>query len=215
MLKLDSSVYLDGIQGDVALVLSACQNVTTLTPPVLIADIRNQVEAGQLQPFTDEAFNQYLLRISNLALDNSVLTNAEISVFNTIREYLNPAPSLSCCGGTALPLDSEVEFIANPRAGTGASGDQTYQYEWRVALDGEFTCDIAKVNAFLTLTEATIDQEDVVLLPLGCVGGKMTFAFLWSSYDDDPVTGELTADLDLLDANDNVLGGTITKVITL
>lgn len=182
MFKLDASVYLDGLEAETCLLLSSLQNIATLTPPVTVASMRSQLETGQIQPFTTAAFDQYLTRLYGLPLDETVLTAAEITILQNIRDYLQPAPSWDCCG-TATPAAGLITMAIYPRIGSG-----TFEYEIQAQCDPSVTCDLASIQMTITPTGGAPAPtvSPVTLDKLGCVGGSNVFTILWSDYAANP-----------------------------
>ena len=184
MYKLKPSAFATGIDSESCLLLSSLQNITALPVPVEISDIRAQLETGQIQPFSDSGFNQYLSRLYGLDLDQTALTPGEITILNVIREYLDPPPSFNCCGGVNYPsLTTDFDLIMNPRVGS-----ITFEYEVRVELNNSFTCDLTDVAVSINVI-AGPNPNTVAFThnDLGCINGKRTFSFLWESFFADPI----------------------------
>ena len=180
MFKLAPTVFLDGLESESALLLSALQNIAALTPPVAVASMRSQLETGQLQPFTDAGFNQYITRCYGLPLDNSALTAAERTILQNIREYISPAPSLSCCG-VETPSIALTSIVAYPRIGTA-----TFEHELQVVFDSEVTCDVSSVEVTLTPLAAApaATVSPVTCLLLGCYDSSAVYSFLFVDFID-------------------------------
>lgn len=209
MIKLQSGVYIGNSQSQAATELSALQNILTLSEPITVAAIRNQIEDGQEQPFSDEAFSQYLNRLSNLSVNYSLLDASERTVFNVIREYLNPSPALNCCSGVLIPSAGDVTLEANSRVGS-----LTFEHELRFIFNGLFSCVIDSIDISLTIEGVTPTPSTLTAQSLGCVDGLATFSYLWVAFDADPTGLDLNVAATLKDSSGATLGS-FEKVITL
>jgi hypothetical protein len=164
-----------------------------LTPvvilPVTIQVIRDKLNNGQVGVVDEASFVQFLNRLYSLDLDRSALTSGEISVLNTIFEYLNPPASLSCCGGVLYPTTvGDFDLALTVRLGTTSS-----EREVVVSLNSLFSCDIFDVECDVIKIDplsGTPIPSTFVLNKLGCVGGSQTFKYLWLGFTFDPA-GEI------------------------
>ena len=183
MYKLEASTLNTGIDSETCMLLGSLQNISSLTPPVAVADIRLQLESGQISPFSDAGFDNFLTRIYSLNLDYSVLTAAELSILNTIREYLQPLPNFSCCGSALLPtVAADFTIVFSPRVGSA-----TFEHSITLTLDSEFTCDIFDIGMSIAVSAGPNPLVfNPVLDSIGCVGGKQTFLYLWDGFVADP-----------------------------
>ena len=185
MYKLDASTFDVGIDSETCLLLSSLQNISQLATPVTVAAIRAQLETGQISTFSDEGFDQFLNRLYSLDLDRSALNAAEISILNTIFEYLDPPASLSCCGGVGFPtVPADFDLALTLRTGT-----TSFEREVTLGLNNLYSCDIFDVECDVIKTNplsGTPIPATFVLNKLGCVGGKQTFKYLWLAFTFDP-----------------------------
>ena len=192
MYKLNASAFDVGLDSETCLLLSSLQNIASLypvlpsDPPVTIAVIRAQLETGQVSTFDDAAFDQFLNRLYSLDLDKSALNANEISVLNTIFEYLDPPANLSCCGGVLFPsLPTDASLLVSERVG---SNDLEYSVD--VALNDLFSCDIFDIELTLIVPVGAPNpvSNPVTLDKLGCVESKQTFKKLWLEFAVTPAT---------------------------
>jgi len=189
MYKLQPSVFSIGIDSETCSLLSSLQNISQLAAPVAIADIRAQLETGQVSTFTDAGFDQFLNKLYALDLDTTALVAAEITILNVIREYLDPPASLSCCNGIGLPAtDADFDLSLNLRVGTSS-----FEYEVNLALNNSYSCDIFDIECDIIKIDplsGTPIPPTIVLNKIGCVNGKQTFSKLWLDFTFDP-TGDI------------------------
>jgi len=198
--KLALDNFTLGLEVQSALVLAALQNMATLTPPILEADMRTQLETGQFQAFSNAGWNNFLTIVQSISLDESVLTAAEVSIMNTLRAAVNPEPSFRCCGAT--PVTSVLTVInARPRIGSA-----TFEHEIEVKLLGEVDCNIKSID--VTLTPQTTEPVLTSANPFKATfnrcneNGDQLFSFLWTTYGADPTTGVYTINYDFKDSVD-------------
>jgi len=156
-------------------------NAAVFTPPVTVANIKAALDAGQPQPYSTEAFDKYLLDAYNLPIDTTLLTLAERTIFNTIREHLEPPPSAACCG-------VDVPSAANTtRAVFDKIGDD-FKYELQIQFDIGVDCNAFDVLVGLSAvggSPAPIGSP-YVCQNLGCVGGKWVFSKLYIDFAASP-----------------------------
>ena len=198
--KLALDNYVLGLEVQSALVLAALQNIATLTPPILEADMRNQLETGQFQAFSNAGWGNFLSIVQAISLDESVLTAAEVSIMNTLRAAVNPPPSFRCCGIT--PVVSALTSIgANARIGSA-----TFEHEIEIKLLGEVDCNIKSID--VTLTPNTVEPVLTSANPFKVLfkecnaTGDQLFSFLWATYGADPTGGIYTINYDFKDSTD-------------
>ena len=213
MYKLNPSAFNVGLDSETCLLLSSLQNIASLypalptDPPVTIAAIRAQLETGQVSTFNDAAFDQFLNRLYSLDLDYSALNANEISVLNTIFEYLDPPANLSCCGGVGYPsTGADITMRFDPRVGS-----LTNEYSIELQLNNNFSCDIFDVWVNVSFALGGIPQTNpFVMQKLGCVDGKQTFKFLWLGFSATPVGGNYSFACDFRDSTGAILGSGVT-----
>jgi hypothetical protein len=184
-----------------------------LTPvvilPVTIQVIRDKLNNGQVGVVDEASFVQFLNRLYSLDLDRSALTSGEISVLNTIFEYLNPPASLSCCSGVDYPsVGADVTMRFNPRVGSA-----TFEYSIELQLNSSFSCDIYDVLVNVSYALGGIPQTTpFVMNKIGCVGGKQSFIMqgVWLDFSATPVGGNYSFACDFRDSAGVILGNGVT-----
>jgi len=200
---LQSSATEDGLQSETAFIESALlwiANPAVFAPPVLVADIRAALEAGQPVGYMVTAmFDQYLQRIYDLPIVDASLTLAERTILNNIREYLDPPPSLACCGSD-LPSALNTSSGQNLRVGTG-----TFEYELQIKASADVTCAVDHVVVTITPgagvpPAATVSPVTCNLL--GCNSSGFTiFSKLWVDFVGSPVGGNYNLSADFKDSS--------------
>jgi len=190
---------------DACTTLAALQAIAGISP-FTIAAARSQLETGQPQAFSNAAFKDYLTKLYNLPVTYSSLTTAEKTVLNVIREYIEPAPYLACCG-TGNPEVEGVTFELIHKAGS------TADYEARVQFTTPYSCDIVKVIATETSGTTPAATTPITINLLGCRDGFNTYSYLWQTFAGVP-SGTYTFDLVFKDVDDVVVGSTLTKSVT-
>lgn len=191
---LTTSQFLSGLQQNSCKLLQSLRHITEVSP-FTIADVRIQLEAGQIQPFTDDAFRDYLTELYNLEIDYSALSPSEITVLNVIREFITPLPTSACCGSDVPTLLNTTQ-VYNDRVGT-----LTFEKEARVEFDNSVTCDVFDVEmawAPVGLAPALISTTNY-LNQLGCVNDKNVFSFLWIDFVADPSGFTYNVDMNIRD----------------
>jgi hypothetical protein len=194
---LQASQFAEGLQSYTALLLESIRQVT-LVSPFNIPDARTALELNQITTFSDAGFDQYLTELYSLDLDYTLLTAAEITVLNVIREYLQPAPSFNCCG-VDVPSPLNFSFAFNDRVGSA-----TFEKEIRAELFDTVTCDVFSIE----LTFGTVTPGPPVITPagpitlssLGCINGKSVYSFLWVDFSFDPTGFTFDVDFDFKDS---------------
>lgn len=203
---LTTSQFNSGLQQNSCKLLDSLRYIS-LVSPFVIADVRTQLELNQIQPFTDDAFRDYLTEIYNLELDYSLLTAAEITVLNVLREFIAPLPSSGCCGADAPTLLNTTQ-VYNPRVGSAS-----FEKEARIELDDTVTCDVFDIQLSVNPqggSPATLVPTNI-LNQLGCVNNKNVFSYLWLDFASDP-TG-FTYDVEI-NLRDNVAGSIVNLITT-
>jgi hypothetical protein len=179
---LQASQFAEGLQSYTALLLESIRQIT-LVSPFNVPDARTALELNQITTFSDAGFDQYLTEIYSLDLDYSLLTAAEITVLNVIREYLQPAPSFNCCGVDApSALNYTKEFNARV-------GSVTWEKELRALLMDTVTCNVFNIEVTIIPVAAAPAPvlTPVTLSSLGCINGKSVYSYLWVDFAADPV----------------------------
>ena len=191
---LQASQFAEGLQSYTALLLESIRQIT-LVSPFNIPDARTALELNQITTFSDAGFDQYLTELYSLDLDYTLLTPAEITVLNVIREYLQPPPSFNCCG---VDMPSLLNYTKeyNDRIGSA-----TWEKELRVSLMDTVTCDVFNIEATFGLVAGPpLVVNPVTLNSLGCINGKSVYSFLWIDFIADPVGQIYDLDLDFKDS---------------
>tara|TARA_R110000824_G_scaffold165265_1_gene341838 strand:+ start:74 stop:706 length:633 start_codon:yes stop_codon:yes gene_type:complete len=192
---LQASQFAEGLQSYTALLLESIRQIT-LVSPFNVPDARTALELNQITTFSDAGFDQYLTEIYSLDLDYTLLTAAEITVLNVIREYLQPAPSFNCCGVDApSALNYTKEF--NTRIGS-----LTWEKELRANLFDTVTCDVFSIEVTFTpvgIAPALV-VNPVTLNSLGCISGLSVYSYLWVDFVADPATESYDLNFDFKDS---------------
>ena len=136
---LTASQFAAGLQQNSAKLLQSLRHITEVSP-FNIPDVRIQLELNQIQPFSDSAFRSFLSELYNLEIDFSLLTPTELTVVNVIREFLDPPPTLACCG-TEIPTLLNTAQVYNDRIGSAS-----FEKEARMELDSDVTCDVFDIE---------------------------------------------------------------------
>jgi len=197
---LTTSQFNSGLQQNSCKLLQSLRHITEVSP-FNIPDVRIQLETGQIQPFTDDAFRDFLTELYNLELDYSALSPSEITVLNVIREFITPLPSSACCGADVPTLLNTTQ-VYNDRVGSAS-----FEKEARIEFDNTVTCDVFDIESTWTpvgLAPAVISTVNV-LNQLGCVNDKNVFSFLWLDFVSDPSGFTYNVDINIRDD----VGGTI------
>ena len=181
MYKLLPVNYIGENETQQMLALATLQKFALIVP-FTIADARNELETGQIQPFSDDAFYKLIFKCWSLPIDESFLTAQERAVLNVMRDFLQPDPSKDCCGSD--PLASVlITYSANP-----IPSDPNYRNELRVTLEPNATCALAEIEATLVpvgpAPAPTVNP--VTLYTIGCVNGDWVFSYLWLEFGSDP-----------------------------
>ncbi len=191
---LTTSQFNSGLQQNSCKLLQSLRHITEVSP-FIIADVRIQLETGQIQPFTDDAFRDFLTELYNLELDYTSLSASEITVMNVIREFISPLPSSACCGADVPTLLNTTQ-VYNDRIGSAS-----FEKEARIELDDTVTCDVFDIEVAWTPTggaPALISTVNI-LNQLGCVNNKNVFSFLWLDFVADPTGFTYNVDINLRD----------------
>lgn len=200
---LQSSQFLSGLQSNTALLLESLRQIT-LVSPFTVAAAKTALELNQVSTFNTQAFNAFLLQLYSLDLDVSLLTTAEKTVLNVIREYIQPQPNFNCCGSDTPTLAAYTKEV-NARVGSA-----TFEKEFRLNLADTVTCDVFNIEVTFAPVAAApaLTANPVTLNPLGCVNGKSVYSFLWLDFVADP-TGK-TYDLTI-----NFKNSTGTSIVSI
>lgn len=200
---LQSSQFLSGLQSNTALLLESLRQIT-LVSPFTVAAAKTALELNQVSTFNTQAFDAFLLQLYSLDLDVSLLTTAEKTVLNVIREYIQPQPNFNCCGSDTPTLAAYTKEV-NARVGSA-----TFEKEFRLNLADTVTCDVFNIEVTFTPVAAApaLTANPVTLNPLGCVNGKSVYSFLWLDFVADPTGG--TYDLTI-----NFKNSTGTSIVSI
>jgi len=197
---LTTSQFNSGLQQNSCKLLNSLRYISQVSP-FNIADVRIQLETGQIQPFTDDAFRDYLTELYNLEIDYTSLSASEITVLNVLREFITPLPSSACCGADVPTLLNTTQ-VYNDRVGSAS-----FEKEARIEFDNTVTCDVFDIEMAWTpvgVAPALISISNV-LNQLGCVNDKNVFSFLWIDFVADPTGFTYNVDMNIRDD----VGGTI------
>jgi len=200
---LTTSQFNSGLQQNSCKLLNSLRYISQVSP-FNIPDVRIQLELNQIQPFTDDAFRDFLTELYNLELDYSALSPSEITVLNVIREFITPLPSSACCGADVPTLLNTMQ-VYNDRVGSAS-----FEKEARIEFDNTVTCDVFDIEMAWTpvgLAPAVISTVNV-LNQLGCVNDKNVFSFLWLDFVADPSGFTYNVDINIRDD----VGGTIVAL---
>lgn len=183
--KLLNTNYTNGLEAQAILALSTLKQFATLTPPVLEADMRTEVDAGQApNAISDAGWTVLVNELGALPLDEPALTPAEASIVNTIREIATPLPQEQCCG-LATPVDGLFSIAAVQRVGS-----VTFEHAITVTLDASVDCDVKKVSLTLTpfggAPAVTVSQPAAILFKCCSLSGDSEWQYLWYTFATDP-----------------------------
>ena len=195
--ELSPIAFTNGLENQSAQALASLKLFATLTPPVLEADMRAEIEAGQIQPFSNEGWDAYMSVLANTPLNSAVLTNAERSIVNTIRFAVTPAPQTQCCG-VVVPadLDGLISIVGYPRVGSA-----TWEHEIVLTLDNSLSCNIKKITVLITGAPAAGTN------PIACYfkecdsTGNSLFSYGWLDFAADPTGISYTLTYTFYDAD--------------
>ena len=202
---LKTSQFSQGLESYSALCLASLNHLLTISP-FTIAAAKASFDSGQPQAFSTDGFNQFLANLYALEIDYASLTSAEITVLNVIREQINPAPQLNCCG-TDTPVIGLMTKVFNDRLGSSS-----FEKEARLELSNTVSCDVYTVDLAFTPAGGApaLVASPVTLTSLGCIGGKSVYSKLWIDFASSP-SGHA---YDLLYTFKDGTGTTITTVAT-
>ena len=188
---LTASQFAAGLQQNSAKLLQSLRHITEVSP-FNIPDVRIQLELNQIQPFSDSAFRSFLSELYNLEIDFSLLTPTELTAVNVIREFLDPPPTLACCG-TAPPTLLNTTQVYNARIGSAS-----FEKEARMELDSD-VFDIEMTWTPIGGAPAILVTVNI-LNQLGCISNKNTFSYLWIDFAADPTGFTYNVDISLRDS---------------
>ena len=191
---LTTSQFNSGLQQNSCKLLNSLRYISQVSP-FNIPDVRIQLELNQIQPFTDDAFRDFLTELYNIELDYTALTPSEITVLNVIREFISPLPSSACCGSDVPTLLNTTQ-VYNDRIGSAS-----FEKEARIEFDDTVTCDVFDIEMTWTPTGGApaVTSTVNVLTQLGCINNKNTFSFLWLDFVADPTGFTYNIDINLRD----------------
>ena len=202
---LTTSQFNSGLQQNSCKLLQSLRHITEVSP-FTIADVRIQLETGQIQPFTDDAFRDFLTELYNLELDYTSLNASEITVLNVLREFISPLPSSACCGADVPTLLNTTQ-VYNDRVGSAS-----FEKEARIELNDTVTCDVFDILVAYNpqIGSPALVLGTIVCNQLGCVNNKNVFSYLWLDFVADPTGFIYDVEISLRDD----VGGTILTLIT-
>lgn len=202
---LTSNSYLTGLEPQSILLLSALNEVATVSP-FTVANVKTHLETSQPSTFSTLGFYDFINAIYSLELDYSSLNATEKTQLNIIREFLDPVPGLECCGSDA-PTLLNVTQVYNDRVGSA-----TFEKEARIELDASVTCNVYDIQLTINPqvgSPATSVPVNVLQL-LGCVSSKSVYSFLWIDFASDPTGFGYDVEINLRDST----GASIVNLIT-
>ena len=204
---LQASQFVTGLQSQTALLLQSLRQIALVTPFNITA-VKTALDLNQVSTFTNDAFKQFLLELYNLDLDYSSLTASEKTILNVIREYLDPAPALNCCG-TDTPSAANSTKVFNTRVGTA-----TFEKEARMELMDTVTCNVYSIELALApvASAPAVSSSPITLKSLGCVGGKSIFSYLWLDFAADPATHSYDLTYSFKDSTGANLATVVTSI---
>tara|TARA_R110000824_G_scaffold395070_5_gene595387 strand:- start:12088 stop:12720 length:633 start_codon:yes stop_codon:yes gene_type:complete len=202
---LQASQFVTGLQSQTALLLQSLRQIA-LVSPFNITDVKTALELSQITTFSTSGFDQFLLQMYSLDLDYASLTAAEITILNVMRDYLDPAPYLNCCG-TDTPAAANTTEAFNARVGTAS-----FEKEAKMDLADTVTCDVFSIELALAPVGAApaLVASPVTLGSLGCVGGVSVYSKLWIDFVADPATFSYDLTYDFKDS----VGASLATVVT-
>ena len=193
----------NGLGNQAGQALLSLKRFATLTPPVTITDMRNELEAGQPVGYiTNNDWDSFLTDLGNLGLDYTSLIASERAIINTIRQAINPEPQQACCG-IVVPSSGDGLTAINGYYRTGTTAP--YQYTIEVELDSTLTCDIKSIDCTLVGAPAVTSSNPFTLYFARCevIGGvtKSIFSTSWVEWGLNPAGNSFDVNYDFKDAN--------------
>jgi len=161
---------------------------SSLSAPVSVADMRAELETAQPQPFENDDWDLFVSQLAAVQLQDGVLTEAERSVYNTLRAAASPPPSTRCCG-TAIPANSDGLTEGKLYLRTGSVTNQT---QVQLSFDKSYTCDIATVEVTIgELGGAPVpDNPTNEVYFTGCNDlGQAVYSYFWVTFPSNPIGG--------------------------
>lgn len=202
---LELNNYTSGLESQAAQVLTCLKYFATLTPPVTISSIRTDLETSQLQAFSNEGWDNFILSVGTLEFVDASLTVAERAILNTLKEYISPPPQNGCCeiGGNVTPSSGDGLHTFNTYYRTGSTAP--YQYELECILDKTYTCDIDTLEVVLTpvtVEPVVTSASPSVLTSNGCdASGDRIMSNIWVEFGATPSGGSYNLSLTFKDSN--------------
>ena len=159
---------------------------SSLSAPVSVADMRAELETAQPQPFENDDWDLFVSQLAAVQLQDGVLTEAERSVYNTLRAAASPPPSTRCCG-TAIPVNGDGLTVGGLYLRTGSA---TFQTQIELSFDKSYTCDIATIE----VTLGVIGAAPSPIIATNEVGftncndsGQAVHSFFWVEFPSSPI----------------------------
>jgi hypothetical protein len=196
-----NSQFNSGLQQYSILLLESLKKISQISP-FNIVDVRTEIELNQTQPFTDDAFLKFLSELYNLEIDYTLLTAAETTVLNVIREYIQPVPSLACCGSDVPDLfNTVIEY--NLKIGT-----LTFEHETRINLTDQVTCDVFDIVVTITPqigSPLIVGTATNTLNLIGCINNESVYSYLWIDFVTDPSGFTYDIQIELRDSSSSTI----------
>jgi len=197
---LSATVLVPGTEAQAAALLAAYKHLDTLATPVTEASIRADLETSQVQPFTNEGWTSFVYQMSNLPLDDSLLTAGQASIVNTFREVIAPDPALDCCGLVTV-VDGDTTWEGIQRIGSA-----TWEHELKLTIPDDTDCDIKSIDVTMVVSGPSPAITSIVpfkALFVKCENGLRYYSYFWVTFASNPTgSGYNITLLDFKDADD-------------
>jgi hypothetical protein len=197
--------FTSGLEANAAKSLATLLLFDTLTPPVTEALMRATLEAGQLQPYSNDGWLNLVSQLSNTSLNLSALTTGQRTIINTLRTIVSPPPQNVCSGVTPV-----TEGLTGVNA-YEQLGFPNFQHEFELRLEGSVDETIQSVEVTLVpiaAAPAILTSNPFTVTFKQCSGGFKFMSNINVQFGGNP-SGESydITNLDFLDAD----GATITS----
>ena len=185
---LQLSNYVAGLEAEAAKAQATLQFLATLATPTTEAVMRTAMELGQPQAYSNEGWTALMGQLSNIDLDETLLTVQERSVINTIREVVTPNPKYQCCtDGGVLPSNGDGLTALDGYARVGSA---TWEHQLELTNDNSIDCDIFSCEITLTPNggaPAVTSTNPFAITFSNCdANADSVYKYLWATFAADP-----------------------------
>tara|TARA_R110000803_G_scaffold208461_1_gene277149 strand:- start:45 stop:674 length:630 start_codon:yes stop_codon:yes gene_type:complete len=205
---LSATVLVAGLEQEAIALLGTYKHLSTLATPVTEASMRADLETSQVQPFTNTGWTNFVTQMSNLPLDDSLLTAAEASIVNTFRAVISPDPALDCCG-VVVPVVTGT-MVTVKRTGTA-----TFEHSFTLNVADNIDCAIKSARIQFIGAPAFTTPNPFVCNFVKCENGFRLFRNYWIDFASDPVGVTYGVNVTFLDSDGVALYTPLTTVHTM